>query len=455
MNIILYLTSIMLIILIGYSIVREPFYSNNSNYNDKSNFRFYNFDSMPIQEYDQNYEFVSKNEYDYDKDTKFIDQYDNIVTLSKLEYKNLRHKIEAKNKLEPDTKEDLIESKNYIKNLDKLTNYPLVNRELSIIEFDTILSTLKVNDTFKFKNKEKLNALSDIKFNQKLLYSFHLVKEWILEQISMIADEELYQMQYVNNERYKYIEDQLLTYKANYKDHLEQFMFKMRVYRPNKLTHYIVYFDLIFDNFNIKYYINDIIIVGSDIQENIEFSPFKRNHYDLADTFDSNITINKSELNKFIQKKQKKQIYDHDRHHCFYKNASSKNECISITKNNNTLGIYDSPCIVNEDCPFYKRNNNYPNKRGGCIKGYCELPINISLLGYKEYIDDNKPFCYNCNKKNCNGIECNTCCEDQKNKELYPNLNGPDYAFTNDFNERIKHSDHFTHNNVSPIKLQM
>ena len=96
MNIILYLTSIMLIILIGYSIVREPFYSNNSNnsnYNDKSNFRFYNFDNMPIQEYDQNYEFVSKNEYDYDKDTKFIDQYDNIVTLSKLEYKNLRHKI--------------------------------------------------------------------------------------------------------------------------------------------------------------------------------------------------------------------------------------------------------------------------------------------------------------------------------------------------------------------------
>ena len=89
----------------------------------------------------------------------------------------------------------------------------------------------------------------------------------------------------------------------------------------------------------------------------------------------------------------------------------------------------------------------------GVLKG--ELPINISLLGYKEFIDNNKPFCYNCNKKNCNGIECHTCCEDQKNKELYPNLNGPDYAFSNDFNERIKHSNHFTDNNLSPIKLQM
>ena len=85
----------MLIILIGYSIVRETFNSNsnNSNYNDKSNFRFYNFDDMPIQEYDQNYEFVSKNEYDYDKDTKFIDQYDNVLTLSKLEYKNFNQSV--------------------------------------------------------------------------------------------------------------------------------------------------------------------------------------------------------------------------------------------------------------------------------------------------------------------------------------------------------------------------
>ena len=102
---------------------------------------------------------------------------------------------------------------------------------------------------------------------------------------------------------------------------------------------------------------------------------------------------------------------------------------------------------------FYKKNNNYPNKRGGCKKGYCEMPVNINLLGYKEYLDSNKAICYNCKKENCNGIECNMCCEDQKDSEKYPNLNGPDYAYPNDFNERIKHSKYFENNNLTPIKL--
>ena len=44
------------------------------------------------------------------------------------------------------------------------------------------------------------------------------------------------------------------------------------------------------------------------------------------------------------------------------------------------------------------------------------------------------------------------CCDDQKT-DKYPNLNGPDYAFPNDFNERIKYSQHFKNNKLLPIKL--
>ena len=36
-----------------------------------------------------------------------------------------------------------------------------------------------------------------------------------------------------------------------------------------------------------------------------------------------------------------------------------------------------------------------------------------------------KPYCYNCTDKN-------NCCEKQQNKNKYPKLKSPDYAFAND-----------------------
>ena len=201
-------------------------------------------------------------------------------------------------------------------------------------------------------------------------------------------------------------------------------------------------------------YINDIIILGTDIQENIVFSDFKKNYFKLADTFNSDINLDKDEINKFIELKQKKQVYEHDNNYCFFKNANDKNNCISVSKDNNSLGIYDSPCLYNEDCPYYKKNKNYPNSRGGCNNGYCEMPTNVKLVGYKEFIDGNKPICYNCKKTDgCKGMECNMCCEEQKDSKLYPNLNSPDYAYFNDYNHRMKYMKEFEKKNMSPISL--
>ena len=430
MNILLFLTLILLIVLFIYSMFIEPFTC-----------------------YNQNYEFVPISEYDYQKDTKFINQFDNNLDLDMSEYKNLKQKLKSKQEYKLDNTKITERNIDLINNLDKSTNYPLIKRELSLIEFDDILTRLKENPLYKYSNCLNLKNLIELKYDQTLLYSYHLVKEWIIEKISVLADDKLYAMKYVNNERFKYIEDKLLTYNVNYKEHLEQFIFKMRVYRPNKQTHFIVYFDLIFDNYNINYFINDLIILGTDIEENIYFSKFKKNHYGITDEFESDINLNPLEVNKFIESNKKKKIYEYDRNYCFHKDAKDKNECISISKNNNTIGIYDSPCLYDEDCPFYKKNNNYPNKRGGCKKGYCEMPVNINLLGYKEYLDSNKAICYNCKKQDCTGIECNMCCDDQKDSEKYPNLNGPDYAYPNDFNERIKHSNYFENNNLTPIKL--
>ena len=188
MNILLYLTLLLLIIIFFYSLfIKENF---------SSIIQFYDFNTMPIDKYNQNYEFVAKDDYNYQKDSKFINQYDNFLKLGKVEYQNLRSKLELKNKDKDKEDEDFykINKQNikYIKKLDKMTNYPVIKRELSLIEFDHILSSLKHTPNFKYQ--KNISYLKEIEFNQSLLYSYHLVKEWILEQISMKADEKLYEM---------------------------------------------------------------------------------------------------------------------------------------------------------------------------------------------------------------------------------------------------------------------
>ena len=51
---------------------------------------------------------------------------------------------------------------------------------------------------------------------------------------------------------------------------------------------------------------------------------------------------------------------------------------------------WDSRCVRNNECPFYMRNGDY---KGGCINGYCEMPLGVKQISYKKYETDNK-----CNK---------------------------------------------------------
>ena len=64
--------------------------------------------------------------------------------------------------------------------------------------------------------------------------------------------------------------------------------------------------------------------------------------------------------------------------------------------------------------------------------GYCEMPTNVKRIGFREYDKNIPPFCYNCN--NPTEFEC---CEEQKDRDLYPNLKSPDYMFENDTNDRL------------------
>ncbi len=107
------------------------------------------------------------------------------------------------------------------------------------------------------------------------------------------------------------------------------------------------------------------------------------------------------------------------------------------------IGILDKPCQKDEDCPFYGANKNYENKFGKCGEdGQCELPVNMKKVGFRYFSpsDDFKPMCYNCKSDEWNiSTPLDTCCDEQFDKKKYPFLNGPDYAYSNDYKERYNH----------------
>lgn len=127
---------------------------------------------------------------------------------------------------------------------------------------------------------------------------------------------------------------------------------------------------------------------------------------------------------------------------------NSNFRCINFPKINTKFdcqqknGIWDKPCANDLECPYFKQNKNYPNNFGKClISGYCEMPLTLEpIIKPKAFtkISNNIPLCHNCNIINCQGIECNNCCENQKNKNLYKNLDSPDYIFDKDILERQK-----------------
>lgn len=103
-------------------------------------------------------------------------------------------------------------------------------------------------------------------------------------------------------------------------------------------------------------------------------------------------------------------------------------------------GLWEKP-VESIECPFYEKNKNYNNRRGGRTPdGKCEMPSNVKRIGTRSYSQqpDNKPWCYNC-KVGADGMPgtAGPCCDEQQNRpDIYTNLNSPDYMFPGDSIER-------------------
>lgn len=94
--------------------------------------------------------------------------------------------------------------------------------------------------------------------------------------------------------------------------------------------------------------------------------------------------------------------------------------------------FWDRRCEKNVECPFYQANKNYSNYYGGCDNGYCSMPVGVDRIAYRLYDKRTKPLCYGCVEE-----KIGDCCEEQKNKKLYPDLESPDLAFPLDQFQRL------------------
>ena len=190
----------------------------------------------------------------------------------------------------------------------------------------------------------------------------------------------------------------------------------------------------------------------------------KHSYYSLHSTFNDSankdITTPK-EIHNVLQKRLKeiKTRALRDQYVCFNTNltddnikdnmilySSNKKDCASkydLFGRPKDVGVWDSPCKTDEECPYYGANQNYTikNNFGKCMSnGYCQLPTNMQQLGYHYYTKNKKtkPLCYNCDTNQWKAVTTlGDCCDKQTDKTQYPFLKTPDYAFKNDLTARV------------------
>ena len=110
------------------------------------------------------------------------------------------------------------------------------------------------------------------------------------------------------------------------------------------------------------------------------------------------------------------------------------------------VGVWDAPCQVNSDCPFFQANKNYPNEFGKCNKqtGKCDMPLGVIPIGFTKY-GKLEPQCYNCPAD----VKDNRCCGGQATDAR---MKSPDYIFIGDETVRRQFGDDLEKNglNVNP-----
>lgn len=388
-----------------------------------------------------------------------------------------------------------------LRNVRVLANFSKTD-ELDFYQMYTIIKLLKDKEysfNYDLSNVQKsflLNAEKNIHINSGAIQNVNLelftrIKIELISAFNkLILDNELY-----NNYHpyifFKIINSNLISYNE------KNYVFTIRIGREYKYQQFTLYFDIdvLNKDKNYKIKINKCEVLGIPIPNDIKFHENKKttSNPDLAlDTSNLDIDVMPFGNNKMFESSDTKFIdlvetndmspnyFNNDSlaskvedrikqlsedvyfnsHKCFalvngksveltsYKWPSF---CESYHPEVNQNGIWDAPCQVDSDCPFYKANKNYPNDFGKCDKntGKCEMPQGVIPLGFTKYAKQ-EPDCYNCGLDSVSNKCCGIQAELIKNKKV--NYKSPDYVFKGDNSIRRKNANIIESNglNVNP-----
>ena len=328
-------------------------------------------------------------------------------------------------------------------------NYRLIKDFNSYTEEISYFQMNKILEEILFYNIHKIKLSGnqdDVKSNYLKIFSL------ILKLINLYFNKLNYQSIHHKNDKriYKLIDYDIIQDEQIENNDKKLFCI-LQVYKEQKDFSFNIQFEIIYNTLIGKVEIKNCLIIGINNQDKFNFSSdfnqefcnlekyefYKRN----PQKYKSKLTrchnepfYNQDDVNKYLKVKEdeKKRDEDFKKYKCFLKDGFTEETCLSYSPKENKVGYWDKPCEKNTDCPFFKANKNYDNNRGGCLNGFCELPLNLNRIGYKNYDKKDKPFCNNCEIEDCTGTDCFTCCDLQLNRKKYPNLKSPDFSFEND-----------------------
>lgn len=327
--------------------------------------------------------------------------------------------------------------------------YYTVKKEISPKKLGSILTEIMEENKMTPEYKKNLNLVSTQK--PKVLKEYKLMRDFLISQISEKSIE--FKSEYAPHRNFKYLNENILSYKVDKYKQIEQVEFNIRIYRVDKNKNFVIYALMLLDLETMEYYANDLSILSTNIEENVVFNrekEFISTNSGQCETRNPNCNnkLSESQITEILEKREEllKQEKIDKLNRCFYKEASDRLECISYDKDKDVVGVWDKPCVYDEECPFYKKNKNYTNERGGCKNGYCEMPLNVNTLGFR-FKGKRQPLCHNCPRdEECIGLQCAMCCNDQ---EI------PDYAFEKDYKERQEHLDELNSRGLSVFDIRI
>lgn len=365
------------------------------------------------------------------------------------------------------------------RNLRVKGKYYTIRDEITYYELDQIVNKLKSKYEF-FTFEKQHYKIKDIKYQPVKLNTYvsqtlkYLLLNFLID-FNINVKKSGIGSKYHEFTPFQIINVNLTKILHNNQLNIYRYVLTIELYRKNKRNSLNFYMEILYKSDKDIILYDKLYNIGMRNDEHIAFNKLanreNNNYLSINKLTEDNLNKDKiiktdAETNKILQNREEQ--YDLDHHLKQFKcynprsvigideQAITKNDCLSYSQRYKCPGKWDIACKTDHECPFYQANKNYPNTRGGCIEGKCEMPVNVGNVGH-HFMDKKQPICYNCkkigNNKNCKGEECNMCCEEQKNRHLYPELATPDFAYYNDYTKRVIYNDQLKQRNLKPYEL--